>query len=71
MKPIELEDGKYIIERLGSGKLHALRYGEPWRDLTGDGLVLALVRQVESLEECLDLETKDEQRKSERTGKES
>ena len=50
MKTITLEQGKYIIEYIDDVGLQARRYGEPWRDLTGDKLVLALVQRVEALE---------------------
>jgi hypothetical protein len=43
---IELEGGKYTICRSASGEMVALRYGEPWRDLTGDKLVGALVDEL-------------------------
>jgi hypothetical protein len=42
-------DGKYIVQCDGDGRMRALRYGEPWRDLTGDGMVLALVQEIERL----------------------
>jgi hypothetical protein len=47
----DLGDGKYTILN-DNGILTALRYGEPWRkeDLVGDGLMLALVQQIEMLE---------------------
>ncbi|MFV1457259.1 hypothetical protein [Bacillus mycoides] len=35
---------------------HATRHGEPWRDLVGDQLVLALCSRIEDLEEQLDKE---------------
>lgn len=40
MEKIILRAGKYEIY-VGDG-VSALRYGEPWRDLTGDGLFRAL-----------------------------
>lgn len=43
--------GKYTVVMEGDGKLHALRYGEPWRDCVGDGLILALAQEIESLRE--------------------
>lgn len=46
---VTIYDGKYtIIQESGRG-LRALRYGDEWRDLTGDGLVLALVQEIEDL----------------------
>lgn len=49
MTHIELEDGKYTVIHYNGDDLHALRHGEPWRDLTGDGLVLAMANEVSSL----------------------
>lgn len=49
MTRIELLGGKYtVIHDQGTG-LRAERYGEPWRDLTGDGLVLAMAHEIEAL----------------------
>lgn len=45
-----LRDGKYQVINHGDGRLEALRYGEPWRDLTGDHLVAALVERVTEAE---------------------
>lgn len=45
----KLDGGKYTVIRGDDGSLGALRYGEPWRDLTGDKLVGALVIEVEEL----------------------
>jgi hypothetical protein len=50
MTKVVLQDGKYTVEHDNGTNFHALRYGEPWRDLTGDGLVLALVQRIEELE---------------------
>jgi len=49
-KAIKLEDGKYEILQQDDGTMTALRYGTPWRDLTGDKLILALVHLVDDLE---------------------
>lgn len=43
-----LEDGKYTIECCG-GSMKALRYGEPWRDLTGDKLIGALLDELDRI----------------------
>lgn len=43
-------DGKYTII-YEDGKLSALRYGEPWRDLVGDGMVLAMLQEINFLKE--------------------
>ena len=54
MYKLELENGKYtIIEDLNKGKFEALRYGDDWRSLIGDNLILALVYKVQELEEKL------------------
>ena len=51
MNRLELYDGKYtVINELGSGgRLYALRYGEEWRSLAGDNLVLAMFHKIEEL----------------------
>lgn len=55
MNKIELEGGKYtVINELNEGgKFKALRYGEDWRSLAGDNLVLAMFYRIESLTERL------------------
>ena len=49
---LKLSEGKYTIisPEDNKGNFRALRYGEEWRDLTGDGLVLSLVQHAEELE---------------------
>jgi hypothetical protein len=49
MTRIELEDGKYTA-LYDNGILIALRYGEPWRDMTGDKFTAALVDRIDQLE---------------------
>jgi hypothetical protein len=50
MPRIDLEDGEYSVVHDNGSSLHALRYGEPWRDdLVGDGLVLAMAQEIERL----------------------
>ena len=49
MTRIELDDGKYTVVHDSGAGLHALRYGEHWRDMTGDGLVLAMAQEIEDL----------------------
>lgn len=47
---IELEEGKYeIILNENPFEFKALRYGEEWRDLAGDKLILALVNKIEEM----------------------
>jgi len=46
-KLITLAEGKYEIHGTEDGlELHALRHGEPWRDMVGDNLVYFLVQEV-------------------------
>jgi hypothetical protein len=46
---VTVYDGKYTVIQDERGGLRALRYGEEWRDCTGDGLILALAQEVEEL----------------------
>ncbi len=49
---LTLMDGKYTIKLSDDGRIFTCdRYGEPWRDLCGDGMVLALVQRVLDLQE--------------------
>lgn len=50
---VTVGDGKYTVKQDASGRLTALRYGEPWRDCVGDGLICALACEVNSLREQL------------------
>ena len=51
MYRLKLENNKYeIIEDLEHGIFKAERYGEEWRDLSGDNLILALIYKVQKLE---------------------
>lgn len=50
---IELNDGKYTYVADGKGRQKALRYGEEWRDLTGDNLIYWMACKIEELEEKL------------------
>lgn len=52
---IVLEDGKYTIRIHQDGKLECLRYGEPWRDLVGDKMVLAMAQEIQRLRVLADL----------------
>ena len=51
---IDLCDKKYTYVLSFGGQQRALRYGEPWRDLTGDGFVLAMAQEIERLLESED-----------------
>ena len=46
----EIKVGEYTVIHENGTNFHALRHGEPWRNLTGDNLVLALVSRIEQLE---------------------
>lgn len=50
MQTVTLDNGKYKIVN-DNGVVKAYRHGEEWRDLTGDGLILALLNKVETLED--------------------
>lgn len=52
---ITVANGKYTV--LADEKFtdfRALRYGEEWRDLCGDGLILALCHEIEELREKIE-----------------
>jgi hypothetical protein len=49
---IRLEGGKYTVRQTQAG-LEALRYDKPWRKLTGDNLVYAMVVEILALRERL------------------
>jgi hypothetical protein len=47
-------DGKYtILFDETTGALEAQRYGQKWRDLTGDGMVLAMLQEIQVLREAI------------------
>jgi len=53
---VKLDGGKYevILDQDGSSfNFHALRYGEEWRSLVGDNLILAMFNKIQDLEERL------------------
>lgn len=51
---VSVFDGKYTVIQEADGRLHALRYGEPWkRDLVGDKLVLCLAQELAEAREDL------------------
>jgi len=45
---LKLDGGKYTLIR-DRNRQYALRYGEPWRDLTGDNLIYSLIVEIERL----------------------
>lgn len=45
-----LDAGKYtVIFDEKTGELYALRYGEKWRDLSGDNLIYYMLCEIEEL----------------------
>ncbi|MFA5132600.1 MAG: hypothetical protein WC444_04760 [Candidatus Paceibacterota bacterium] len=55
-RKIDLCDGKYTIiipDNWGKEKFECLRYGESWRDLTGDKMVAALCEEIIELQESI------------------
>lgn len=51
MTRIDLLDGKYTVIHDNGADLRALRYGEHWLNLSGNGLVLAMTQEIEDLRE--------------------
>ena len=47
---VTVADGKYRVIMGPTTTLQALRYGQEWRKLDGDGLVLALAQEIEALQ---------------------
>ena len=60
MIKIKLSDEKYEVHFSEDPYgFYALRYGQKWRDLTGDGLILAMVQEIEKLKAANKLFRKD------------
>ena len=60
LKRIKIDE-KYTLVIKKDGSFKALRYGQEWRDLTGDKLVLTMCQRIEQLEEkimCIQLPKK-------------
>lgn len=51
---VDCYDGKYIYVQFANGGSCAYRYGEPWRDCTGDGFILALAQDLAAARAKLD-----------------
>lgn len=51
---IELDDGKYTVVLHEDYTFEALRYGEPWRDLTGDGMIFSMFLEIRLLRSKLE-----------------
>lgn len=52
---ISVGDVKYVIKHTNGENLRAERHGGRWRDLAGDGLVLAMAQEIEGLKESIRL----------------
>lgn len=50
---IDLKDGKYTVVLRSDGAMHALRHGEPWRDLVGDKMVMAMAHEIMELRQVV------------------
>ena len=44
---VSTDDGKYTVIQDSTGGMRALRYGEEWRDCTGDGMILTLAQDLQ------------------------
>lgn len=50
MIKVSICDGKYTIIQDASGRTNVLRYGESWRDVTGDNVVLGAAYEIDKLQ---------------------
>lgn len=50
---VTLEDGKYALVHNTHGHMHALRYGDPWQELTGNKLIGACFNEIVELRKRL------------------
>lgn len=48
MDKIDIAEGKYTL-LFDKGEMQALRYGAPWRDVTGDNLIYWMWAEIEKL----------------------
>lgn len=47
LRKIDLEDGKYtVLHHEEQGGITVLRYGEVWRNETGDKLILSMLYRI-------------------------
>lgn len=46
---VEVENGKYTYVFKPDGGSHVLRYGEEWRDVTGDKMVYCMAAEIQEL----------------------
>ena len=44
---VSVDNGKYTVIMEADGRLHAMRHGEPWQDLTRNNLVYFLAAELE------------------------
>lgn len=51
---VDVDGGKYTVVMTQDGHLHALRYGEPWRECVGDNLIGCMAGEIEELREHRD-----------------
>lgn len=56
MSRIDLCGGKYTVIHDNSGDFRALRNGKEWRSLVGDKLVLAMMQEIEHLNELAEIQ---------------
>ena len=50
MIKVSICDDKYTIIQDASGRTNVLRYGEPWRDVTGDNVILGAAYEIDKLQ---------------------
>jgi len=58
-RKINVCDGKYTVVLHTNGSVSALRYGEEWRDCTGDNLIYWLTIELEEARKKLTDESKN------------
>ena len=59
IEKIKIDEYEILLEDNGKGEFYATRYGEPFRDLVGDGLTISLFTRIQELEcEVLKLKNK-------------
>lgn len=56
---VTTSDGKYTVRFGADHRLHALRYGEEWRDCVGDNLIYMLANDLQDARAALEKEQKD------------
>jgi multidrug resistance efflux pump len=66
---VSVADGKYTVVQPAKGGVYAERYGDRWRELVGDGLVLSLAQELDEARTALAAAEK-ERKKSEQAWRE-